>query len=67
MTIWYPEDHDTIWPPSTQRGEYDGDRDRIVCADCDWYETGGPTGCSWAYHDHRQEEHDEGTGEALSG
>lgn len=57
MTIWYPEDHDTIWPPSTERGEYDSDHDRIVCDECDWYDTGGPTACSWSYHDHKVECH----------
>jgi hypothetical protein len=54
--VWW--ERESIWPASTTRGEYDSDRDRIICADCDWYETGGPMGCGWAYHDHRAEAHD---------
>jgi hypothetical protein len=51
------EVEDSIWPSSTLRGEYDSDHDRIVCALCDWYDTGGPTGCRWRYHDHLTNDH----------
>lgn len=52
---------DTIWPAHTERGEYDSDYGRIVCADCDWYDVGGSVQCSWTYYDHRMECHPERT------
>jgi hypothetical protein len=55
MGVIYPGD--PIWSAHTVRGEYDDSADRIVCEFCDWYETGGPTACSWAYHDHLEAEH----------
>lgn len=48
---------DWDWPSRTVRGEYDSDHDRIVCAYCPWYDTGGPTATAWTYHDHLVAEH----------
>lgn len=51
----------SIWPEGTHRGEYDNVLKWIVCDRCDWYETGGPTGCGWAFVDHLAAAHPEET------